>query len=149
MKRLIALGTISIAACVLAAPASGHAPGTKYFVGKGDSHKAKVAFRVSKGKVKNAIVDGRDLVCKKRTYDTFFYNFDSAKLDGTRFYKRRSEKDRDFLWAGHVRGDQASGRLEYKSSIKASGRCNTTVIRWDAKTVSKRKWQKVSGFKPA
>ena len=149
MKRLIAIGIALVVIGAAAAPASGHAPGTKYYVGMGDRHHAKVAFRVAKGKVKDGIVDGKRLQCGKDYFDTFFFSFNRTKLDGSKFRQERRDEGGSSLWTGHVRGAAARGRLKVSSNGAATGICKTGVIRWKARTVSKQRWQNVNGFRPA
>lgn len=150
MKRLIAVLVIAVVgvAGFAASPAAGHEPGTEYFIGKGDSLGAEVAFRVSKGKVKDPIVKGTRLPCAKKDFGSFFFGLPKTDLDGTKFYVKQREPSGTLRWTGHVRKNFARGRVRINTSSATSGVCKTGPIRWQALEVDKTKWQEVSGYQP-
>lgn len=144
MKRMI-LGAVAvlIALGLLAGSASAN---TKYFLGKDTDTHLELSFIVKNDKVKKGLVEARQVKCTPDSHggarQTIFFEFEEpiAVIDRAFKAETRARYDRGLL-AGHVFGKSAKGR----TSVKQEDRnrfCETDVLKWDAKKVSKKKWER-------
>ncbi len=146
MKKLT--GSIALIAALgsLTATATGHAPGTVYYVGQGPKHQAGVKFRVSEGKIKDARFETKNVRCQDRNGELVAYGvfagFSRTPLIDNSFRREFEAKKQYTLWVGHVYGADAVGKLRFQQD--SYPQCDTGVIRWHAHRVSKERWLQIS-----
>lgn len=138
MRKLVpaAVATGVFAVAVSSASAA------SYYVARAQPHDAKISFRVKHGTVDAGFTYTKDVTCHDgRHYDTAAAAWDSTEVgDNGRFkvlYRQPKKHGRQLL-AGKINGETATGRTR----IKTQDRCDTGRIRWDAKRVSRARWQK-------
>jgi hypothetical protein len=133
------LAIVAVASGVLGFAASS-ASAASYYVARAQPHDAKISFRVQHGTVDAGFTQTRDLTCGRRHFDTVSAGFDNAALRAGKFKTGEHNQRRHYrkVLAGHIDGDSATGRTR----IKTSNGCETGSIKWEAKRVSKARWQK-------
>lgn len=148
MSKAVSLFVVAIV-CLTAVPS---ATATTYYIGRGDAAHAKVSFRVEGNSVKYGLletkvrIDGPGPSGPVRAYDGFRRTPLGALQ---RFKKLKTKASADtrlkFVLAGRVDGSRASGRAKakYKNDMFSS---DTGKIRWRAKAVSWKRYERFSGF---